>query len=83
MVNSGFKFSQLEMSASLSNPSLAMANESTEVVLATMIKNFEFSASKNDNNIFWETTSISSPAVMVGVTKYHQLPLKVARVGHA
>ncbi|RDB17349.1 hypothetical protein Hypma_001992 [Hypsizygus marmoreus] len=57
----GFKFSQLEM----------------KIVLAVLVKNFEFSPSIKDKDIFWETTSISSPALMVNGEKTHQLPLVV------
>jgi hypothetical protein len=54
---------------------------STEVLLSVLVKNFEFSLSDNDEDIFWETASISSPVLLsVDGVKTHQLPLVVTAI---
>ena len=74
-VFSGFKFSQLEMSASFIYPSHTLYScRNSEAVLFHLVENFEFSPSGKE--IFWENNVIANPTVKTGGKKY-QLPIKV------
>ena len=79
---SGFKFSQLEMSAYCHPDQLVshLINFKTEVVLSVLVEYLKFELPKEE--IYWNTAGIQFPTVG-RVNDHSQLPLKVSLAKNA
>lgn len=77
---SGFKFSQLEMSAYIYmcvRASACVLTSDIEVVLAVLLRSFRFMSS--DKEVYWNLAGVNYPTVGKGGMKA-ALPLKVVKV---
>ncbi|KAJ3901204.1 cytochrome P450 [Lentinula edodes] len=78
----GFKFSQLEMSGSISVrrflENITHSGMFTEVVISILVETFKFSPSDKDSEIFWQMNGVTAP--VVGKDKHPQLPMNISLV---
>jgi len=79
-MDSGFKFSQLEMSKSNHFSAILRCHKlAIEVILALMIESFRFSPSNKD--VTWKMFGVASPTVSdASDDTSRQLPLLIERV---